>query len=473
MPRKTSRLASGPVGRHLVDMTVPVLFGIATMMGQALIDAWFIGQVGIDSLAAYSFGFPILMIVTSVAIGLGAGTSSVVARALGSNNRKRARRLSTDSIMLSFMITAIISVFGILLIDPLFALLGASDDIMPLIRSFMTIVYLGVPFIVVGMVGMASMRATGDTLLPGKLMVISSVLNIALDPILIFGLGPVPALGLDGAALAALIARGVIFTGTVYFLRVRYRLLSLSWPRRDVMFQSWRDVLHVGLPAAGTNVIVPLGATIVTAMIASFGSAAVAGFGVASRIESMMLVLYYAMSSTIGPFVGQNLSAGKEDRILRSLWLCTAFCVVSGIVIAALLAAMSGFLPGLFSDDPDANHVATVFLWIVPLSYGAYGTVMVMNAAYNGLGKPMPGVVVSIMRILALYVPLAFVGQRLFGIPGIFVAYSLANIATGVVAYLWARSIVRGLFRQPVTPGTGSDGQPGPAPVTEGRTVRR
>ena len=446
MAKKTSRLASGPVGRHLIDMTVPVLFGIAMMMGQALIDAWFIGQVGVDALAAYSFGFPILMIVTSVAIGLGAGTSSVVARALGSHDRRRARRLSTDSIILSFLITAIIAAIGIVTIDPLFRMLGASEDLLPMIRSFMTILYLGVPFIVVGMVGMASMRATGDTRLPGKLMVIASVLNIILDPILIFGIGPIPALGLDGAALAALIARGAIFVGTVYLLRARLRLLVLSWPRREILFRSWRDILHVGLPAAGTNIIVPMGATIVTAMIASFGTEAVAGFGVASRIETMMLVLYYAMSSIIGPFVGQNLSAGKEARILRSLWLCTGFCIASGLVIAVLLAALSGVLPGLFSDDPAAIRVTRQFLWIVPISYGAYGMVMVMNAAFNGLGKPMPGVWVSLMRILVLYIPLAMLAQRFFGVAGIFAAYAIANIVTGVFAYAWARAQVRRLF---------------------------
>ena len=427
-------------------MTVPVLFGIATMMGQALVDAWFIGQVGVDALAAYSFGFPILMIVTSVAIGLGAGTSSVVARALGSHDRRRARRLSTDSIILSFLITALIAGVGIFTIDPLFRMLGASEDLLPQIRSFMTILYLGVPFIVVGMVGMASMRATGDTRLPGKLMVIASVLNIILDPILIFGVGPIPALGLDGAALAALIARGTIFVGTVYFLRVHLRLLVLSWPRREVLLRSWRDILHVGLPAAGTNIIVPMGATIVTAMIASFGTEAVAGFGVASRIETMMLVLYYAMSSIIGPFVGQNLSAGRQDRIMRSLWLCAAFCLASGLVIALFLAALSGVLPGLFSNDPGAIRVTQLFLWIVPISYGAYGMVMVMNAAFNGLGKPMPGVWVSLLRILVLYIPLAMLAKQYFGVVGIFAAYAFANIVTGAFAYAWAKLTVRRLF---------------------------
>ncbi len=437
------RLTQGPVGKHLVDMTVPVLLGIATMMGQGLIDTWFIGQVGDSQLAAFSFGFPILMIVTSVAIGLGAGTSSVVARALGADDHRRARRLSTDSLLLSFLVTAIISAIGILTIGPLFRLLGAPDELMPLIRGFMTILYIGVPFIVVGMVGMASMRATGDTRLPSMLMILAAVLNVILDPILIFGVGPVPAMGLNGAAMAALLARATIFVGTLYLMRHRLDMVSFNKPDPGELRQSWRDILHVGIPAAGTNIIVPVGAAMVTAMIARFGPDAVAGFGVASRIESMMLVMYYALSAVIGPFVGQNFSAGKEERILRALWLCTVFCIGSGLVIAVLLASMSGWLPGLFSDSDSVRQVTSMFLWIVPVSYGTYGMVMVMNASFNGLGYPMPGVVISVCRIAVLYIPLALVAMQFFGIAGIFAAYAIANVVSGLGAYVWARSTVR------------------------------
>lgn len=436
-------LTEGPVGRHLVDMTVPVLFGITMMMAQSLIDTWFIGRVGVAELAAFGFGYPMLMIVTSVAIGLGAGTSSVVARAIGANDHRRARRLTTDSLLLSFLITAFVSAIGIATIGPLFRLLGAPDDLMPLIRGFMTILYSGVPFIVVGMVGMASMRATGDTRLPSALMILASILNVILDPILIFGVGPVPAMGLNGAAMAALIARASIFVGTLYLMRHRLDMVSFDKPDPVELRSSWRDILHVGIPAAGTNVIVPVGAAVITAMIARFGADAVAGFAVASRLESTMLVMYYALSAIIGPFVGQNYSAGNEKRILHSLWLCTAFCLASGLVIAAFLASMSGILPGLFSDSESVQSVTATFLWLVPISYGTYGMVMVMNASFNGLGHPMPGVYISLCRIVVLYVPLALIGMRLFGIAGIFAAYAIANVISGIGAYVWARRSVR------------------------------
>ncbi len=443
MAKAEARLAQGPVGRHLVHMTVPVLFGIFTMMLQTFIDAWFIGKVGVRELSALGFAFPIIMVISSVAIGLGAGTSSVVARAIGAHNHRRARRLATDSLILSFIVTAILSAIGIATIWPLFRLMGAPDDLIPLIGGYMTILYSGIPFVVVGMVGMASMRATGDTRLPSMLMVLASVINMILDPILIFGFGPIPALSLNGAAIAALLARGSIFAGTIYLMRHRLDMLTFNKPDWDELRNSWADILHVGIPAAATNAIIPIALGVITGMLASYGPESVAGFGVAIRIESLTLVMFYALSAVIGPFVGQNIAACKPDRIHQALKLCAIFCVGTGLIIAAMLAALSSFLPAMFSEDNAVTETARLFLLIAPISYGAYGVVMVMNASFNGMGKPLPAVVISVARMAVLYVPLAILMQSLFGIAGIFGTYAFANIASAVIAYYWARKSVQ------------------------------
>lgn len=438
-----AKLTQGSVGKHLVAMTVPVLFGITTMMGQAFADAWFVGQVGDRELAALGFTFPVLMVVTSVAIGLGAGTSSVVARAIGTHNHRRARRLATDSLILAFGMTALIAIVGITTMGPLFRLLGAPDDMLPLIFGYMTVLYSGVPFVVVGMVGMSCMRATGDTRLPSLLMVIASIANVILDPILIFGVGPVPALGLQGAAWAAFIARGSIFFGTLYLMRYRLDMISFNKPRGPELKQSWQDILHVGIPAAGTNAIIPIAVGVITGMLARYGPEAVAGFGVATRIEALTLVVFYALSAIIGPFVGQNVSAGRADRIYLALKLCTVFCLGAGVVMALVLAMVNNWLAALFSDNEAVVEVAATFMLIAPISYGAYGMVMIMNASFNGMGKPIPAVWISVSRMVFIYIPLAIVAQRFLGIWGIFGAYAVANIVTGAIAYLWARASVQ------------------------------
>lgn len=448
MNEPRAKLTEGSVSRHLTVMTLPVLGGIFAMMLQSFADTYFIGQVGTTELAALSFAFPILMIVTSVAIGLGAGTSSVVARAVGSNNPRRVRRLTTDSLIISFLITLVVASVGIVLIDPLFALMGAPPDMMPMIRQYMIILYAAVPFVVVGMVGMSAMRAVGDTALPSALMVAASAATIVLDPILIFGLGPIPALELNGAALALAISRTVLCLCGIAYLHWRLNMLSLTKPDLEELKESWRDISHVGLPAAATNAIIPIGLGVVTAMLARYGTEVVAGFGVASRIESITLVMFYAMSAIIGPFVGQNFAAGKTDRISEALKLCTLFSLAFGLLIAVMLAMFGAQLSALFSDHAEVVHISTLFLWIAPISYGAYGTVMVMNAAFNGLGKPMPAVAISIIRMAVLYVPVAYLARQWFEIPGIFVAYAVANLLTGVLAYVWARREVTNQARQ-------------------------
>jgi Na+-driven multidrug efflux pump len=255
-------------------------------------------------------------------------------------------------------------------------------------------------------------------------------------------------MGLNGAAVAGLLARGTIFLGALHLLRGKMNMVTFNKPDPEELKQSWRDILHVGLPAAGTNAVVPVGTAIITAMIAVYGAEAVAGFGVASRIESMTLVIYYAMSAVIGPFVGQNLSADREDRILQALRLCTLFCIASGLAMAAVLALLSDFLPSLFSTSADVIGVARLFLWVAPIGYGAYGMVMVMCATFNGLGEPMPAVGISVGRIVALYMPMAMLGGYFFDELGIFAAYPVANIISGIVAYEWAKRTVRRRCRQ-------------------------
>jgi Na+-driven multidrug efflux pump len=240
-----------------------------------------------------------------------------------------------------------------------------------------------------------------------------------------------------------------MFLGTIYFMVHRLDMVTFNKPDLAELKRSWRDILHVGLPAAGTNAIIPVAMTVITAMIARYGPEAVAGFGVASRIESLVLVIFYALSSVIGPFVGQNLSAGSESRIQESLRLCALFCLASGLVIAALLGLSAGFLPTLFSQNPDVTNVTRMFLWLAPISYGAYGVVMVMNAAFNGLGKPMPAVYISATRMILMYLPLAILGRHWFGIAGIFGAYAIANVLTGLLSYVWAQRTARSLCDTP------------------------
>ena len=432
-------LTEGPVSGHLIRLALPMFWGILCAVSYNVADIYFVGQLGPRELAAISFTFPAVMVAINLSVGLGAGISSVLARSVGAGDWAAARRLTVDSLYLAVLVSTLFGLVGLFTIDALFLAMGAAPDLLPDIRAFMLVWYPGVIFLVVSFVCSAALRAIGETRLQGYLMVGVSLLNIALDPILIFGLFGFPRLEVAGAAVATVAARALLCAVMIWELGHRHGLLAVERPAAGEIWRSWRRILHVGLPATATNMIIPMALGVVVAMVARHGEAAVAGFGVAIRIEGVTLVAFYALSSVIGPVAGQNLGAGKEARVREALAASTRFCLWFGLLMAVALALVATPLVGLFSEEPQVLEVARLYLWIVPLSYGGAGAVMVYNAAFNGLGQPGRGVIISGLRMIGLYLPLGLAGSLLFGVEGIFVAGGLANIAAGLFGYLWIR----------------------------------
>jgi len=437
-------LTQGPIFRHLVRMALPMMVGISASMGFVLADTWFIGKLGPGELAAMGFVGPIAMIVVSASIGLSAGASSVMARASGSGDHHELVKLATNSFIISVVISLCFTIVGLLTIDPLFTLMGADANTLPMIRDYMHVWYWSPLFIIVPMVAMGVMRALGDTTVQGRVMLIAALANLVLDPIMIFGLFGFPHLGLAGAALATLITRSGTFVAVMYYLAFRFHVISFSREVLSRFRESFRRITHVGIPAMGTNMIIPLSGGIVIAIIARFGNDAVAGTNVAMRIEAVTIIVFYALSAVIGPFVGQNIGAGYHDRIEKALRLCAIFAIIWGGILAILIALAAPYVTRQFSDETAILGYANSYLYIMPVSYGAYGFVMTANATFNGMGKPIPGVIISTLRVAIFQFPLVLIAAFLLAdISYVYVASSLSNIMAGVIAYIWVRRTIR------------------------------
>ncbi|MDJ0703356.1 MAG: MATE family efflux transporter [Leptolyngbyaceae cyanobacterium MO_188.B28] len=432
-----SKLTEGPVGSQLLKLTLPMVWGVFAVIAFSLADTYFVAQLGTNELAAMSFTFPVVMILGSVAMGLGVGTSSTIARAIGAGDRYRVQRLTTDSLTLSLIIVGVLVGLGLATIDPLFKALGASPEALPLINDYMRVWYLGMFCLVVPLVGNSAIRASGNTAVPSLIMTVAAAVNIALDPLLIFGWGGLPALGIQGAALATVISRASTLVASLAFLHYRERLLLFSWPQLSEVLQGWRSILAVGLPAAATNLIAPISIGLLTSLMASHGPEAVAGFGIASRVEAFALIAPMALSASIGPFVGQNWGAQQCGRVNRALRLSFWFCLAWGGLIAVLFGAIAPSIAAWFDSEPAVVASAAAYLTIVPLSYGALGVVFIFSSTFNALGKPLPSVTMTLSRLFLLSVPLAYLGNWLFGVQGVFVAACLSNVAVGLGVYIW------------------------------------
>jgi putative MATE family efflux protein len=435
-------LLEGDIRKILTSLTVPMALGIVFIIAIDVTDTLWVGLLGTNELAALSFCFPVIAAVMSASMGVGIGATSAIARAIGAGDEQRVRRLTTHALVLAFIVVAMLSSLGLLGQRWLFGLLGAEGVLLDLVVEYMTIWFIGSAFVVIPMVGTAAIRATGDMRTPMWIMLTAAVMNGLLDPLLMFGAGPIPAMGLRGAAWASLGSRLVTLVATLWVLHRRLGMLELVQPRLAEMVASWRTILSVGLPAVATNMLGPLAAGVMTSLIAEHGKHAVAAWGVSTRIDSLVMIPIMAMGASLTPFVGQNWAADRRDRVATGLILARRFAIAWGLGGWLLLALLGSHVGGLFSDDPEVVEVVGLALFIVPASYASTGLVMVVSASFNAIDQATRSTLISAMRSLLLAIPLAVIGDWLAGLPGLLSGLVLAAVLTAVIA----RSMGASLF---------------------------
>ena len=432
---KKASLVEGSVGRTLVRLTIPMMFGVIGMVIFNLVDTFFVGRLGTDELAALSFTFPVVLVINSIALGIGLGASALISRAIGEGDHHKVQRLTTDSLLLALLLVLIFVVVGLSTIKPIFRLLGATPVILPLIEQYMSIWYLGMIFVVVPMVGNNAIRAGGDMKTPAAIMLTAAMVNGVLDPMLIFGIGPFPRMEIAGAALATVCARATVMVVSLYVLWHRDRMITLERPSPRELWNSWKKILYIGIPSAGTRMVIPLAMGVITSLVATFGTTAVAGYGVATRIEFFSMTALRALSSVLAPFVGQNIGARKIDRVKLAVKLSDRFSLISGVAIFALLAVFAKPIARIFNADPDVISTTALYLRIVPIGYGVHGILMLAAAVLNVLNKPIHAAILMIIQMFALYVPLAYLGSHLFDLTGLFIGISASLFIAGMLAH--------------------------------------
>ncbi len=437
-----AKLLQGPVGKTLISLATPMAFGIVAIILFTVVDTFYVGRLGTEPLAAMGFTFPISYIVMSVAMGLSVGTSSTIARAIGEGHQLKVQRLATDGLGLAFLIVTCFSLIGLTNLNTIFSMIGAEGEILELISDYMIPWCLGVGLLVIPMVGNGAIRATGDTKTPATIMVIAGIVNIVLDPFLIFGIGPFPRLELQGAALATVVSWGVTFTASLWILGKREGMIRLPIFDPKHSFDSWRQILHIGIPAAGTNMMEPLSMAVITRMISGYGKEAVAAFGVGGRLEALSLIGIWALSMAMTPFVGQNFGAGNSDRIREALRFGLRFSLVWGGGVFAVLYLLSGIIAPIFNDDKAVIASVILFLQIIPISYAMYGISTLVNSTFNALGKPLQASLVIILHLFVFVLPLAYLGSKIYGLKGIFVGIAVGNAVVGIIAYLMVQKFL-------------------------------
>lgn len=434
-------LLEGDIGPHLRRISLPLVWGMLSMTLFSIVDTYFISRLGTRYLAALGFTIPLVMFYMGIVFGLSVGTTSALSRVYGEGDMEKFRRLATDALLLTVVVTVVSAVIGFLTIDPVFRLMGAKEDLLPMIHRYMAVWYCGMPFMGMMLIGNSCARAIGDTKFVSGIMTLLSLINLILDPILIFGWGPFPRLELTGAAATLVAAYYLTFTVSFYILIFMKKILSPVILHADIA-ASWKRVMHVAVPSMISNQIAPISAAVVVWMAAAYGGEAVAALGVAARIENMAMLVFYSIGVGVSIFTGQNFGAGNYGRIAAAGDIGAKYALGWGLLMAALLWVFARDIPRLFDGNPQVIAYTAQYLHWVPVSFGAAGVMIIANNVMNAMGKPLQATLLILLRAIILYVPLAFFLQLYMGFMGIIISMTVTNIGVGALSYVWYKKSV-------------------------------
>lgn len=410
-------------------LTWPMLFGVASLLGFQLVDSAFVGQLGVAPLAALGFTVPVQQLIIGMQVGIGIATTALISRALGAERGERAREMAGLVLMAGTLVITLLCLALWLLRAPLLTLLGANQELMPLISTFWLPWLFSAWLGAILYFGYSIARANGNTKLPGMLMALTSLINLLLDPLFIF----VFDWGLPGAAWATVAAFG---TGIAI---VYPRIYSRHWiSTRFRTLQPWPALVQLGSvtgPAAVSQLLPPLSAMLATALVAAFGSAAVAAWGLGTRLEFFSIVVVLALTMSMPPMLGRLLGAGKLDDIRTLVRMAVRFILIWQGAIAILWMLLSGTLADLMTEDAGVAQRTQEYLLRVPLSYGGLGICMLMVSVCNALGQPLRALLISALRLFACYLPVLWLGGQLAGLSGVFTGALIGNLAAGLVGW--------------------------------------
>lgn len=426
--------------------TWPMAIGVLALLGFQLVDSAFIARLGTAPLAAQSFTFPLSFLIIGIQVGMGIAIAALISRALGAGEEARAKRLSSLVLMAGGGVIGLLAIALWLFHVAIFQLLGADETTLGYIRIYWGPQLLSAWLGALLYFSYSVFRAHGDTRLPGKMMVLSSLVNLVLDPLLIFGVGDWQGWGLPGAAWATVIAFSV---GLLVTTR---KLLKRQWAAQQGLWleaqQSWRPFTGIAAPAMVSQLMPPLAAMLAISVVAGLGESEVAAWGLASRLETLSLMVILAMTMSLPPWLGRCYGAGDWGQIQQLMRLVVKVALVWQLGLGVLLALGAPWLAVALAGNPDVQSELTLLIRFLLPSYAALGVCMLVVSAGNALGWPLRAMLLSSARLFICYLPCLWLGSQAFGWWGLAAGAAVGNLLAGLMAWQVMRRILSRPHRQ-------------------------
>ena len=443
---KTSKLpgrdlTSGSLQRNIWYLALPMILETGVQNVSQVLDTYWVGQLGSAALAAVTVSIAIRWVLNSLANGLGIGGMAVVARRIGEREREAAAHALWQTILLSISISLVLAVAGFILAHPLLLFLGADAEVLPLALAYLRVTLSGLFALILVFVINSMLRGAGEARLAMTVLFLSTAVTVVLEPTIVFGWGPLPALGVAGSAWAIVLGFGAgLVLQLVILLRGRARIsINLHDLRPD--FPLMGRIVRIALPSTTQMVLRSSSRLVIVGLVGMYGTFAMAGYGVANRMLLIILIPGFGLANAASTLVGQNLGAHRPQRAARSAWLISAYAAGYMAVSAIFLFIFARPLVGLFDPTPQVVDMGAECIRIVvpTLVFSALG--IVLGRGFDGAGDTVPAMVVNLFTLWGIEVTLSYGFAKWvgLGITGIWWGRAMANIANGLLCAVWFR----------------------------------
>ncbi len=437
-----SDVATGPIGRALGLLAIPMMLEMSMEAVFAVVDIAFVSLLGTAAIAAVGLTEALITILYALAIGLGMGVTALVARCIGAKKPSKAARVIGQAIWIGAVLALLIGAAGIVFAENLLSMMGASDDVIATGKGFIAVMLGGNASILFLFILTAGFRGAGDAPVALRALTLANGLNIVLDPCFIFGVGPFPEMGVTGAAVATTIGRSAGVTYLFWYLLAGRGRLQFA--RRDLRLQPRLLLRLLRISAGGIAqfLIATASWIVIMRIVALFGSAAIAAYTIALRMMEFVFLPAWGLGNAAATLVGQNLGAGKPERAEKSVWTASRYNALFMSVLAIVFILQAPAIVAAFSTDPEIVAYGVSCLRIMALGYPMYAVGMIVIQALNGAGNTRTPALLNFIAFWVLQIPLAYWLATAAGLGpnGVFAAIVVSESVLTIMSVLVLRS---------------------------------
>lgn len=438
-------ILEGPVLKTLIRLAVPTIIAFIFHTGFNFVDRLFVSRLGEIQFGAVGMAFTVQVTMIAIGAGLSAGVSSLIARLVGAGKLKQAGRAADQAMLLVIVCSLLATIGGPRIIESLFTVLGASEQMRPYILGYIRIVLYGSLFQFFAMLGSGILRGEGDTITPMRAMVTGTIVNIILDPLLIFGIGPFPALGVQGAAIATITARAVSCLIIIFAYASQKNVVKPTYRFYDVDVRLFRGIIAVGGPTVIGHLLHPIGMSMMFFLLKPYGDASKAALTMGLTYQQVAILPIIGIAAATLTMAGQNFGAEKLNRIqsLHIKAIYFAMSVLAGVAFIFILGSES--FARVFSTNPEVVSIGKTLLIIASFGYPFIGSRIVHASIFQGIGMGVKALILNMSQMLFFSLPLAWFFSRWFGLDGIWWGMTAGIFIAAVIGFAWIRGTLQEL----------------------------